>query len=227
MSQEGGKYYQISASWALGALLLVTLGSIAALAVIATTSEAGVLSTIALALAVLTFLTELVLSVGQTIAANRRFAQTAELNTQAQIALAEIRQSTGEALARRDQQFERLLQTVVPTALAESLRDSPAAATGLDVDALAEKVVDNALSKFERLTRQDGRAPRAGPHRARIEDLIAQYPDIEARVHLLPASAQIDFWRGVADHVERLQGLTASDTVAELQRMLERLSASS
>jgi hypothetical protein len=217
---------RISIDWLIGSLILLSLSSLGALVIVATVTKADTLSTVALALAVLAFLAQLVLSIAQNIAANRQFADIVAVNTQAQAALSEIRQATGEALARRDQQFERLLQTIVPTALADSLSDAPTLAREVDVDALADRIVEHSLARFDQLSRDDrAHSNRPPTGRGRLETLINQFPDVADSLRTLPPSMQIEFWREAMDNMDRLVNMSRDEQRSEFERMMRARSS--
>ena len=63
-------------------LMVITAASLGSLVVVATIKEADVLSTVALALAVLAFAAQLVISIAQGQAANQQLLQSERINTE-------------------------------------------------------------------------------------------------------------------------------------------------
>ena len=182
---------------------IVSLGCITTLIIIATVSSADALSTIGMALAIIAFVAQLIQMVGQTILTNHQYEQTVKVNTETHTLLAEIRLSTGTLIDRRDNQFERLLETVVPAAVAEGLADQPPDGQPVDVDDLARRVVETTLAQLPARGQLD-----PGHTATRLDDLASAHPEIAAALRAEPASVQVRVWRRLSqmssDAIERL-----------------------
>jgi hypothetical protein len=172
------------------AATVISVGSITALVIVATVADAEALSTIGMALAVIAFVAQLIQIVGQTILTNHQFQQTVAVNSETQALLAEIRLSTGNLIERRDHQFERLLESVVPAAVAEGLAEQPQGTQPVDVDELVRRVVENAVAQ---LTKTSGGDPAHGS--TRLDALSAARPEIAQILRAQPASTQLRVWR--------------------------------
>lgn len=207
--------------WAAIGCGSIAVSAITALVIVATVKSADTLSVVALALAVLAFIAQLLQAAGQTIAANQQYHQMSSINTRAQEALAEIRQSTGEALARRDQQFGQLLQTLVPSALAESLVSRPDITSSVDVDALGKQLVASALNQLAVQPTSVPSEERPPTTRDRIDRVLASRPEAARALRSLPASEQIRVWRALsgfdATELEKLTDTALRDLISRVE----------
>ena len=173
--------------------LIVALASLTTLVIVATVKSADVLSTVALGLAVLAFGAQLIQAFGQAIVSNRQYDQMTAVNTQAQQALAEIRLATGDALLRRDQHFERLMQTIIPSALAKSLVDHPDVTGKVDIDALSAQVVDAGMQQLQAQSEHDHIKSQKLSYD--LDSLFADRPVSAETLRSMPASDQLEIWR--------------------------------
>ena len=174
--------------------LIVAVGCATTLVIVATIKSADALSTIGMALAIIAFVAQLIQLAGQTIVSNHQYEQTVAVNTQTQTLLAEIRVSTGALIDRRDQQFELLLQSVVPAAVAEGLAEQPSDGQSVDVDELARRVVETTLAQLPNRGQQDSMKTAS-----RLDDLAAAHPDIARTLRTEPASTQLRVWRRLSE----------------------------
>jgi hypothetical protein len=204
--------------WVIAGLFCLTIASLTALVLVATVKKAEALSTVALALAVLAFVAELLLALSQTASANQQFAQTSRINAQTQEALAEIRFATGETLARRDRQFDRLLESVVPAALAQSLADQPELSSSIDVDALSGRLAETVVAQLDHASM--GGAPDGTrlPMRSRLDTFVTERPGVAEFLRALPTSGQLRMWRYIAAHIDRLAECSDNDLLEDLRR---------
>lgn len=173
---------------------IVAIAALVALAVISSTKKVDTLSTIALVLAIITFAAQLIQTIGLTLLTSNQHRQVVETNTKTQEALAEIRVATGEIMVRRDQHFERLLESIVPSALAESVATSAEIGDGIDIDALSKRFINSALGQLE-----SDRGPSMDPSRPwHVDDLFSSRPRARSALRLLGASEQLGIWKALA-----------------------------
>jgi hypothetical protein len=119
----------VSLSWrALGIGGLVVGGSAsAALLVYLVRDKASgtdVLAIVAFIIAIIAFVLQLIFATAQSMAANQQLLQVEHVNVEAQRALAELRALTGDMQRRRDDQFETVLNRILPVAVSEAVGPS-------------------------------------------------------------------------------------------------------
>jgi len=110
------------------ALLTLTLGSLGTLAVVVSVKDADILSTVALALAVLAFAAQLIVTLAQG-------QQASQLNADMKESLSAMRSTTGALLTNQREQFDRVLQAALRQAIPAALEDLGDASDGDDDEA--------------------------------------------------------------------------------------------
>jgi hypothetical protein len=129
-------------------LAIVALASLGTLAVVAGIKDADALATVALALAVLSFGAQLVVTLVQG-------QQASQVNSETKAALAEMRATTASLLANQRDQFDKVLRAAlrqaIPAAVqevqGEGTDDSGDPASALDVNALAADLEDRVTAR--------------------------------------------------------------------------------
>ena len=115
---------QMKLPWRSAALgcLIVAAASIGALVVVASVKKADVLATVALALAVLAFVAQLVIAIAQGQAANQQLLQSERVNTETQSLLSEIRSGNNELTLTVRQQFDFVLRHALGSAVPHAVK---------------------------------------------------------------------------------------------------------
>jgi len=104
---------QVRWSWISLGLLVLTVSAVGALIVVASIRKSDVLSTTALALAVLAFALQLIVSLAQGISGAQQLAHVERVNSDTQAALASLRATTDSLLATQREHFTALLKAAV------------------------------------------------------------------------------------------------------------------
>ncbi|MFL6144922.1 MAG: hypothetical protein ACJ72N_24035 [Labedaea sp.] len=110
-------------------LAIVTVVSLGTLAVVASVHDVDALSTIALALAVLAFAAQLIISLGQASAGAQQISQSERINTETKAALAELRATSDSLLANQKDLIGHLLRAAIPE-IARDLSSDPQGGIG-------------------------------------------------------------------------------------------------
>ena len=103
---------------------LVAVASLATLVVVTAVRESDVLSTVALALAILAFAAQLAIAIVQSQAAVEQRGRLEEINGDTRALLADIRATTGGVLNTVQSQFERVLRHALGEAIPEAVGES-------------------------------------------------------------------------------------------------------
>lgn len=117
---------QFKANWRTIAiwLLVVTLVSLGTLSVVATVKKADPLSTVALALAVLAFAAQLVVSITQSQFAARQLAEAERVSNETRNLLTQLSGTSEAMLANQKDLFERVLGHVLGDSVAPTAEDA-------------------------------------------------------------------------------------------------------
>lgn len=156
-------------------LAVMTVAALAALVTVASINDADELSTVALALAVLAFAAQLVVSLAQGQAATRQEAENRRIASDTQAALAEIRASTAGLMTTVGTQYDRVLDAVLrtlPAAVAEQAEDGVV----IDREALRAQVEE----ELRRSQAQDAAEARLAAMHAQ---LTMAETNLAARLH--------------------------------------------
>jgi len=208
---------EASTKWIVAATAAIALSSLATLVLVATIQDADALSTVSMALAILAFIAQLLQAAADGMSANQQMNQVTDINKETRVALAEIRASTGDILARRDQHFEQLLQSVIPGAVAQSLSEADVIDQDADPERFASRVLERALEQYDSLSQ----APAAaGVRRATIDELLAHFPDLAKRLRDLPAAQEALKWQQLNASINSWHGLTDRDIRARMDAII-------
>jgi hypothetical protein len=145
-ANSSGRYLAIS--WphlALG-LTVITATALGTLAVVTTVNDIDVLSTVALALAVLSFVAQLIISISQGQAANQQLLQSERVNTETQALLADVRATSQGLLSTFREQFDMVLRHLLrqlPQAIEEASEEG---GTSEDIE---RKIAENMQTAVE------------------------------------------------------------------------------
>ncbi|MFG1748551.1 hypothetical protein ACGFJ4_30685 [Micromonospora chalcea] len=143
-------------SWLTLSLAVALITCLGTLAVVVSVNNVDTLSTIALALAVLAFAAQLVVSLAQAQGSAQQLTQVERTNSETQSALAEVRSTAQALLSNQSEQFNKVLSAALRSATAsvveevtDAAADSPDSADGasLDPELIAERV-EGRLRKF-------------------------------------------------------------------------------
>ena len=132
------------------AFILIATGFAVALSVIATVQDADVLSTVALALSVLAFSSQLIIYAAQVQATNQQVLQAERVNTETRSMLTEMRTTTRSLDSTFSGQFNRVLDHILSESVAdavEDVTDTEEPPTGIDLDVLKE-TLETSLRKY-------------------------------------------------------------------------------
>jgi hypothetical protein len=121
---------------------LVAVASLATLVVVTAVRESDVLSTVALALAILAFAAQLAIAIVQSQAAIEQRGRLEEINGDTRALLADISATTGGVLNTLQSQFERVLRHALGEAIPEAVDESVEGDGGkLDPDDFERRVL--------------------------------------------------------------------------------------
>ncbi|WP_184233666.1 hypothetical protein [Conyzicola lurida] len=177
----------------LGLGILAT-GSLGTLAVVATISEVDALSTVALALAILAFAAQIVVSLSQAQGQAHQQTEIGRVNAETRGLLAQITAQSDSLLANQREQFTKVLDAALGSDLIRNAVTEVATADGddaenpmtpgendsapsIDVDALSENLQKTLKTAFENVSasrtaqRSAGSPPRI-PDSDRFSDLL-------------------------------------------------------
>ncbi|MFI6760598.1 hypothetical protein ACIBF5_15830 [Micromonospora sp. NPDC050417] len=116
--------------WVSLTLAIIALTAIGVLSVIVGTNDVDTLSTIALALAVLAFAAQLIVSLAQGMAGAQQLAQAERVNADTQAALAALRATSDAMLATQREHFGQVLQAALNRAVPAAVNDLAANKAG-------------------------------------------------------------------------------------------------
>lgn len=163
-------------------LLIVAVGSLAALVIVATMSDADALATVALVLAILAFASQLIVSAAQTASANEQYRQINRLYEDTRAVLQRIRSQSKMMLANQSDQFNKVLDHVLSPSSIESavaevtgessagIQDDSGDSSPADVNEVAKVLraeAERAIS-VERAGRPVDRPDRRVPERSEL-----------------------------------------------------------
>ncbi len=102
---------------------LIAAASVASLVVVTSVKDVDTLSTVALALAILAFAAQLVISVAERQASSQQLLQSERVNTETQALLADVRASTQGLHSTLSDQFDTVLRAALRPAIEEATQD--------------------------------------------------------------------------------------------------------
>lgn len=130
-------------------LATIAIGSLGTLVVIASIKDVDALSTVALALAVLAFAAQLIVSLAQANAGAQQISQAERINAATQSALADLRATSKSQLENQKEIFAQVLRAALP-AVAQEISDEAIASdeheTKFDVAAI-ESRLESAINR--------------------------------------------------------------------------------
>jgi hypothetical protein len=136
--------FQVRWTWLTTVLSVVTVASLTTLVVVVSIKNVDLLSTVALALAVLAFAAQLIVSLAQAHAATSQLTQSERINSETQSTLTDIRSSGQALLTNQTELVQRLLQAVLPRATEDAVRETVTEGVDgtarIDADELASRV---------------------------------------------------------------------------------------
>jgi len=109
--------------WLSLILAIVAIASLGTVAVIAKKQNADSLSTIALALAILSFSAQLIVTLAQAYNGTLQIAQAGQVNADTRSSLAEIRATSNALLSNQREQFTEVLRAALNTAVSAAVED--------------------------------------------------------------------------------------------------------
>lgn len=171
-------HLRVSWTWLSIGLTLVAGSAIGTLVVVSSVNDVDSLSTIALALAVLAFAAQLIISLAQGIAGSQQLANVERVNADTKSALAAVRAAVDSLLSNQSEHFSDLLRAFLN-------RDSPESISSPEAT-----VAENDSSEMlERLLR--GASPKAaGPE----HKVLTEYPDEEKGTVLATMFRNLSPW---------------------------------
>jgi hypothetical protein len=185
-SNAGGKGLTLSWGWLSIALGVLAAGSLGTLVVVTSIKNLDTLSTVALALAVISFAAQLIVTTVQSY-------QSSQVNADTKSALADMRATTSSLLTNQRDQFDKVLhaalQTAIPAAVQDVERhDDSDSDEGLAADRIKELEdrltvrFNEALGSFKGLSPIKAQVPAPSPAPTRdskLLDLLSTYPEQE------------------------------------------------
>ncbi|MBM0204571.1 hypothetical protein JNW90_16855 [Micromonospora sp. STR1s_5] len=134
--------------WLTLSLAVALIACLGTLAVVVSVDNVDTLSTIALALAVLAFAAQLIVSLAQAQGSAEQLTQVERTNSATQSALADVRSTAQALLSNQSEQFNKVLTAALRSATAsvvEEVADAadstdPSGVAGLDPELIAERV---------------------------------------------------------------------------------------
>jgi hypothetical protein len=163
-------------SWLSAGLAIMTVGSLGTLAVVVTVNKVDTLSTIALALAVLAFAAQLIVSLAQGMAGAQQIAQVERVNADTQSALSALRATSDALLTTQRDQFGQVLSAALARAVPDAVHETLAVQSAGDGSDPAsadqnEALQQAILTRVEDLLRHPsgsaGAAPSVSPKKRR------------------------------------------------------------
>lgn len=149
----------------------ITAASLGTLVVVASVQNVDALSTVALALAVLAFAAQLVVSLAQASAGAQQIAQAERINAATQSALADLRATSQSQLVNQKEIFSQVLRAALPEVAQEISED--AVSSGGDtrefdaaaIEVILESAINRALANY-------GATPAVDPFRPLVSQDI-------------------------------------------------------
>jgi hypothetical protein len=163
-------------------LLVITAASLSTLVVVVSIKNVDVLSTVALALAVLAFAAQLIVSLAQAQGAAEQLTQAERINSQTQSALVEVRSSAQALLSNQSEQFNKVLSAALGSVTREAVREAALTADdsanaddgtreAIDVEQVASQIETRLLSAINAIKMRSGSPPPSRSPR-RLEDAV-------------------------------------------------------
>lgn len=126
-------------------LAVIATASLGTLITVVSIKDVDVLSTVALALAVVAFAAQLIVSLAQAQTAAQQLAQAERINSQTQTTLVEVRTTSQALLTNQTDQFDKVLGAALRAAIPEAVRevtdqDGGDTPSSVDLEALAERL---------------------------------------------------------------------------------------
>jgi hypothetical protein len=116
--------------WLSLGLTTVTIAALGTLAVVAKKQGADTLSTIALALAILSFAAQLIVALAQAYNGTLQVSQAGQVNADTRSSLAEIRATSQALLSNQREQFSEVLRAALKVAVPAAVQDVETAQAG-------------------------------------------------------------------------------------------------
>ncbi|MEU4591123.1 hypothetical protein [Micromonospora aurantiaca (nom. illeg.)] len=154
---------------------MIAIGALGTLAVVVGTKDVDTLSTIALALAVLAFAAQLIVSLAQGMAGAQQVAQTERINADTQAALAALRATSDALLTTQREHFSKVLSAAlkraVPEAVDETLAENAEQNATQDanlvgqLEQLQAAIISRVEEQMQNMNRRAVYTPPAAPRR--------------------------------------------------------------
>ncbi|MEU1884218.1 hypothetical protein ABZ491_01880 [Micromonospora rifamycinica] len=162
-------------SWLSLGLLVLAVTSAGTLSVVVGIKDVDILSTVALALAVLAFAAQLIVSLAQAQGSAQQLTQTERVNSETRSALAEVKSTANALLTNQSDQFNQVLSALLRSATEDAVREATEASavvgapeTGgpgaIDPEEVAERVEE----RVKKLLSHQSVAGTGGETRARL-----------------------------------------------------------
>ena len=169
---------------ALGGIL-VSITCLSTLAVVATVRGANALSTIALALSILSFTSQLVIFTIQAWTSTQQLRQSESLNTQTNALVSEVRADVAGTKSLMTDHFKDLLQAAITKSIPEAEKAAAASNASVPGDQVAElltgleqaldRAATQSASHSTPVTRSKPRSP--SPEDERVIQMMSTWPD--------------------------------------------------
>lgn len=170
------------------ALAVAALASLTALVVVVTVADVDALSTVALALAVIAFSAQLIISLADAQSSARQFNEVARVNTETRSLLAEVRATAESVLATQKGQFDAVLRAALDRAIPEAVRQAADEDAGEEPEDDSQSVIGFPRDQLEASIRanfqraledmQEGRSSQAvrrpGPRTAEQRSFLSR-----------------------------------------------------
>lgn len=169
-------------SWLSLGMLVLTITSLGVLSVIVGIKDVDILSTVALALAVLAFAAQLIVSLAQAQGSAQQLNQTERVNSETRSALAEVKSTANALLTNQSDQFNKVLSALLRSATEDAVREAAEASAVMDAqgvggagvidpEAVAERVEERVKML---LANQPGRVGGETRDRASLYGLLSE-----------------------------------------------------
>ncbi len=135
-------------------LAAIAVSLTGALVIVAAVANADALSTVALALAILSFGAQLVIAISQGQAANEQLRTSERINAESRMLLADIRATTGGVLQAFQSQFDTVLRHALGEAIPEAVNESTGPDRAFDASQFESRVaqkIDAAIRESDQL----------------------------------------------------------------------------
>lgn len=177
-----GQGLTLSWGWLSIALGVLASGSLGTLVVVTSIKNLDTLSTVALALAVISFAAQLIVTTVQSY-------QSSQVNADTKSALADMRATTSSLLTNQRDQFDKVLHAALTTAIPAAVQDVEQNDDSVSDDALsADRISEledrltvrfnEALGSFKGISSVKAQVP-APSRDSKFSELLSTYPDQE------------------------------------------------